>query len=147
MTIDELDGEHVTIGRPAGNTKVYMLDCFDNILPEYARGELTILGGSVGRGYVGLEEQTREKFISYGGMRAYRSGDIAYWNSVGKIVHCGRSDNQIKLRGLRIELDEIETVMNRFEGIKRSVVLVKGEGNEQYLCGYYAAEQPWIRRC
>lgn len=142
VTIDELDGEHVTIGRPAGNTKVYMLDCFDNILPEYARGELTILGGSVGRGYVGLEEQTREKFISYGGMRAYRSGDIAYWNSAGKIVHCGRSDNQIKLRGLCIELDEIETVMNRFEGIKRSVVLVKGEGNEQYLCGYYAAEQP-----
>lgn len=142
VTIDVLDGEHVTIGRPAGNTKVYMLDSFDNVLPEYARGELTILGGSVGRGYVGLEQQTREKFISCRGLRAYRSGDIAYWNADGKIVHCGRSDNQIKLRGLRVELDEIENVMDRFEGIKRSVVLVKGEGNEQYLCGYYAAEAP-----
>ncbi len=140
VTIDELDGEHVTIGTPAGNTKIYMLDRFGNILPKFARGELTILGGSVGRGYVGLPEMTKEKFIDYCGEPAYRSGDVAYWNENGKIVHCGRSDNQIKLRGLRVELDEIENVMNRFEGIGRSVVLVKGEGNDQFLCGYYVAE-------
>lgn len=142
VTIDELDGKHVTIGTPAGNTKVYMLDAFDHILPAYARGELTILGESVGRGYVNLSEATKEKFIRYQGEKAYRSGDIAYWNAEGKIVHCGRSDNQIKLRGLRVELDEIENVMNRFEGIKRSVVIVRGEGNDQALCGYYVAEQP-----
>lgn len=142
VTIDTLDGKNVTIGTPAGNTKVYMLDCFDNILPKFARGELTIVGNSVGRGYVGLEEMTREKFIEYSGERAYRSGDIAYWNADGKIVHCGRSDNQIKLRGLRVELDEIENVMNRYDGIKRSVVLVKGEGNDQFLCGYYVSEKP-----
>ncbi|MGN0163217.1 MAG: amino acid adenylation domain-containing protein, partial [Candidatus Ornithomonoglobus sp.] len=140
VTIDTLDGENVTIGTPAGNTKVYMLDCYDNILPKFARGELIITGGSVGRGYVGLEEMTKEKFIGFNGERAYRSGDIAYWNGDGKIVHCGRSDNQIKLRGLRVELDEIENVMNRYEGIKRSVVLVKGEGNDQFLCGYYVSE-------
>lgn len=140
VTIDTLDGRNVTIGAPAGNTKVYMLDCYDNILPKFARGELIITGGSVGRGYVGLEEMTKEKFIQFNGERAYRSGDIAYWNGDGKIVHCGRSDNQIKLRGLRVELDEIENVMNRYEGIKRSVVLVKGEGNDQFLCGYYVSE-------
>ncbi len=142
VTIDELDGKTVTIGRPAGNTGVYMLDSFDHILPKYARGELTITGDSVGRGYIGLEEMTAERFITFHGERAYRSGDIAYWNADGKIVHCGRSDNQIKLRGLRVELDEIENVMNRFDGIKRSVVLVKGEGNDAFLCGYYVAEQP-----
>ena len=142
VTIDELDGERVTIGRPAGNTGIYMLDCYGNILPKFARGELTITGESVGRGYIGLEQQTKEKFITCQGEKAYKSGDIAYWNADGKIVHCGRSDNQVKLRGLRIELDEIETVMNRFGEIKRSVVLVKGEGGEQYLCGYYAADRP-----
>lgn len=140
VTIDQLDGENVTIGTPAGNTKIYMLDRFDNILPEFAQGELTILGESVGRGYVGLEQMTTEKFISFNGEKAYRSGDIAYWNSDGKIIHCGRNDNQIKLRGLRVELDEIENVMNRFDGIKRSIVLVKGEGNDQYLCGYYVSQ-------
>lgn len=142
VTIDTLDGKTVTIGTPAGNTKVYMLDCYDNILPKFARGELTIIGDSVGRGYIGLEEMTKEKFIEFSGERAYRSGDIAYWNGNGKIVHCGRSDNQIKLRGLRVELDEIENVMNRYEDIKRSVVLVKGEGNDQFLCGYYVSEKP-----
>ena len=142
VTIAELDGKMVTIGKPAGNTKIYMLDSFGHILPKYARGELVITGKSVGRGYVGLDEMTKEKFITYNGSPAYRSGDIAYWNADGNIIHCGRSDNQIKLRGLRVELDEIENVMNRFEGIKRSVVLVKGEGNDQYLCGYYVAEAP-----
>lgn len=140
VTIDELDGEHVTIGTPAGNTKIYMLDEFNHVLPKFAKGELTILGDSVGRGYVELPEMTKEKFIDYHGQRAYRSGDIAYWNSDGKIVHSGRNDNQIKLRGLRVELDEIENVMNRFEGIKRSVVFVKGEENDPFLCGYYVAE-------
>lgn len=142
VTIDELDGKHITIGKPAGNTGVYMVDAYDQILPVFARGELIITGNSVGRGYIGLEEQTREKFISFNGEKSYRSGDIAYWNADGKIVHCGRSDNQVKLRGLRVELDEIENVMNRFEGIKRSVVLVRGEGNDQQLCGYYVAEKP-----
>lgn len=142
VTIDELDGKTVTIGRPAGNTELCVLDWFDQPLPPYARGELTILGDSVGRGYVALPEQTRQKFIAFAGHKAYRSGDIAYWNRDGKIVHCGRSDNQIKLRGLRVELDEIENVMDRFEGITRSVVIVRGEGNDQYLCGYYVAAQP-----
>lgn len=140
VTIDELDGKSVTIGKPAGNTKILMLDEFGNVLPKYARGELTIIGDSVGRGYVGLDAATREKFVDIHGERAYKSGDIAYWNVNGKIVHCGRSDNQIKLRGLRVELDEIENVMNRYPEIKRSVVLVRGEGSDQFLCGYYVAD-------
>lgn len=142
VTIDELDGKHITIGRPAGNTGIYMVDAFGHILPKFVRGELLITGESVGRGYIGLDEQTKEKFIVLNGQKAYRSGDIAYWSADGRIVHCGRRDNQVKLRGLRVELDEIENVMNRFKGIKRSVVLVKGEGNDQKLCGYYVAEEP-----
>lgn len=147
VTIDELDGKHITIGRPAGNTGVFMVDSFDHILPKFARGELIITGESVGRGYIGLEDLTREKFVTMYGQKAYRSGDIAYLNADGKIIHCGRSDNQIKLRGLRVELDEIENVMNRFDGIKRSVVLVKGEGDDQKLCGYYVAENPVDTKC
>lgn len=142
VTIDELDGRQVTIGRPAGNTGVYMLDAFGNILPKLARGELVITGKSVGRGYVGLAKQTAENFIILEGERAYRSGDIAWWNTEGKIVHCGRSDNQVKLRGLRVELDEIVNAMNLFPGIQQSVVLVKGEGAAQFLCGYYVSDSP-----
>lgn len=102
----------------------------------------SLISRGVGRSYIGLAEQTKAKFITCQGEKAYKSGDIAYWDADGKIVHCGRSDNQVKLRGLRVELDEIENVMNRFGEIKRSVVLVKGEGSEQYLCGYYAADRP-----
>lgn len=142
VTIDELDGKNITIGKPAGNTAVFAVDRFGNILPEFAKGELVISGKSVGRGYIKLQKQTDEKFIKINGKKAYLSGDIAYFNGDGKIIHCGRNDNQIKLRGLRIELDEIENTMNRFEGIKRSVVLVKGDGDDKYLCGYYVCEKP-----
>lgn len=139
VTIDQLDGKNITIGRPCNNVKVLMLDRFDQILPPGAPGELTIVGKSVGRGYIGLPQMTAEKFIQFHGENAYRSGDIAYWNQDGKIEFCGRSDNQVKLRGLRVEIDEIENVMNTYPSIKRSVVLVKENSSGQYLCGYYTA--------
>lgn len=142
VTIDELDGERVTIGKTANNVKVFMRDVCGHILPKYAPGELTIVGKSVGRGYIGLEEMTRDKFIDFHGSRAYRSGDIAYWNKDGKIEFCGRGDNQVKLRGLRVELDEIENVMCSYPTVTRSVVLVKENEAGQYLCGYFMAEEP-----
>ncbi len=141
VTIDDMQEEKISIGRPIGNTKVFILDSFGNALPRFAPGEITICGKSVGRGYMGMPEATEEKFIFQGGLKAYKSGDIGYWNGDGKIECKGRKDNQIKLRGLRIELDEIEKAMNTFEGIDRSVVLVKENESGQYLCGYYSGRE------
>ena len=146
VCIGTLDGGMVTIGGPTLNTAFLIRDKFGNLLPPYARGELVIAGAQVGGGYIHLPEQTRDKFIhaDWAGrtLNAYRSGDIAYFDGNGRIIHCGRNDNQVKIRGLRIELDGVENVMNSFPGIKRSVVLVRGEGEGKYLCGYYVSDAP-----
>ena len=139
-SMDYVESNRITIGKPCSNTKVYMLDKYQNILPPGVPGELTILGDCVGRGYVGKQELTKEKFITFLGMPAYRSGDLARWSHDGKILFMGRMDNQVKLRGLRVELDEIENVINDFSQVIRSVVLVKeNKAAGQFLCGYYTA--------
>ena len=151
VSVGTLDGERVTIGGPTANTRFYIRDRFGNVLPAWMRGELVIAGEQVGNGYIGLPEKTKAVFIRVddegrtapeGAVPAYRSGDVAYWNDRGEIMHCGRNDNQVKLRGLRIELDGIENVMNGFPTIERSVVRVLGEGDGKYLCGYYVAPHP-----
>ena len=90
---------------------------------------------------MGKPEMTADKFIAFEGRRAYRSGDLARWNHHGKVEFMGRMDNQVKLRGLRVELDEIENVMNRYPAVKSSVVLVKEKDGDQFLCGYFVAER------
>ena len=146
VSIGTLDGSYVTIGGPNANTYFLIRDRFGNVLPKYMRGELVIAGDCVGNGYVGLPEKTKEVYITVTKdgkeLPAYRSGDIAYFNAAGEIMHCGRNDNQVKIRGLRVELDGIENTMNTYPGIERSVVLVLGEGDGKYLCGYYVAKHP-----
>ena len=141
-SIDYLTSDRITIGKPLCNTKVVMLDKFDNELPVNVPGELTILGECVGRGYVANEKLTKEKFITFNGLPAYRSGDLARFADDGKIIFMGRMDNQVKLRGLRIELDEIENVMNSYPSVQRSVVLVREDKKAgQYLCAYFTASE------
>lgn len=141
-SIDVVESNKITIGKPLCNTKVYMLDKNRNILPPNVPGELTVLGECVGRGYVGKEELTKDKFITFENLPAYKSGDLARWGYDGKIYFMGRMDNQVKLRGLRIELDEIENVMNDYPTVLRSVVLVKENPQAgQFLCGYFTASE------
>jgi len=134
-------GEQVTVGRPMANTAFYVADTFGNALPVGLRGELIICGDQVGRGYVGLPEKTAAAFFSHDGMRAYRSGDLAAWTEEGEIRIFGRLDNQIKLRGFRIELDEIEKVMTEFPGISAGAATVRKTGATEYLAGYYTASE------
>ncbi len=134
-------GGAVTIGKPMANIQMMMLDKYRNLLPAGAPGELLIIGNGVGRGYVGKPEMTADKFIGFEGKKAYRSGDLARWNHHGKIEFMGRMDNQVKLRGLRVELDEIENVINRYPTVKSSVVLVKEKDSIQFLCGYFVAQE------
>ncbi|MDE5699144.1 MAG: amino acid adenylation domain-containing protein [Lachnospiraceae bacterium] len=137
---DQVTGDKITIGKPMANIKIVMIDKHQNLLPAGVPGELLIIGNSVGRGYVGKPDMTADKFIRFEGRNAYRSGDLAKWNHHGKIEFMGRMDNQVKLRGLRVELDEIENVMNQYPTVKSSVVLVKEKDSNQFLCGYFVAE-------
>ncbi len=134
--------EYVTIGKPFANTEIYMLDKRGHILPINAIGDLTIAGDSVGMGYLGLPEKTKENFIEIFGKKAYRSGDLARYNSDGNIEFFGRLDNQVKLRGLRVELDEIEKVLNSYPNITRSIILVKtNQVDGDYLAAYFTASK------
>ena len=132
-------GEKITIGTPAANVRAYVMDSARHFLPVGACGELVICGDGVGRGYVNLPEKTAEAFFTIDGHRAYRSGDLVRCNDEGEIEFFGRLDNQVKLRGLRVELDEIENVMNEYPGVKVSKVIVRNNGKEDYLAGFFTA--------
>ncbi len=131
---------HITIGTPAANVRAYIFDKCGNPLPRGAKGELIIGGLGVGRGYVNLPDKTAQAFIIVNGERAYRTGDIARIDTRGEIEFFGRLDNQVKLRGLRVELDEIINVMSAYQGVKHAIVIVRGEGEQQYLCAYYTTD-------
>ena len=141
-TLDVVDSPRITIGFPLNNVQTYIIDAEGRRLPFGAVGELLIGGTGVARGYIHRDDLTKEKFIDFNGKRAYRSGDLARLNYDGRIEFFGRKDNQVKLRGLRVELDEIENTLNSYPGVSRSVVLVKESPEEgQFLVGYYLSEQ------
>ena len=132
--------EQVTVGPPIANTVFYVADPFGNELPVGMKGELIICGDQVGRGYVNLPEKSAAAFFTHDGLRAYHSGDLAAWTEDGEVRIFGRIDNQIKLRGFRIELDEIEKVMTEFPGVSSSAATVRKMGGTEYLAGYFTAK-------
>ncbi|MBQ7064979.1 MAG: amino acid adenylation domain-containing protein [Firmicutes bacterium] len=142
-TYHHVTDAYVTIGKPVGNTSLYLLDPHGHLLPICAVGDLTIAGASVGAGYLNLPEKTAEAFIQLDGKPAYRSGDLARYNTEGNMEFFGRMDNQVKLRGLRVELDEIEKVIQSYEGISSVVVVVRNNASEgDFLAAYYTSAVP-----
>ena len=133
--------EMVTVGKPQLNVKEFIVDSDGNELPVGVVGELYIGGKGVARGYNNLDEMTRERFVAYHGERIYKSGDYAKWLPDGNVVILGRTDHQIKLRGLRIELGEIENVMLRVEGMKKVVIMIRKINDREHLCAYYTANR------
>ena len=131
----------VTVGKPQLNVVEFIVDSDGNELPAGVVGELYIGGRGVARGYNNLDDMTRERFVDYHGMRIYKSGDYAKWLSDGNVLILGRTDHQIKLRGLRIELGEIENVMLRVEGMKKVVIMIRQIGGKEHLCAYYTADR------
>lgn len=89
---------------------------------------------------------TVEKFFTLNGCRAYRTGDAAAWTSDGRLRFRGRTDNQVKLRGLRVELGEIESAINACPDVLTSIVVMRGEENNRFLAGYYTASRTGPRR-
>ncbi len=134
--------ERVTVGRPQLNVREFVVDSDGNELPVGVVGELYIGGRGVARGYNNLDEMTRERFIDYHGTRIYKSGDYAKWAPDGDVFILGRKDHQIKLRGLRIELGEVENVIARVEGVKNVVIMIRQLGGKEHLCAYFTADCP-----
>ncbi len=136
--------EDVTLGKPMGNVQVYILDKNNMPTPIGVTGELCIAGEGVGAGYLNRPELTAEKFIDnpFGEGKLYRTGDLAYWREDGNIVYVGRNDFQVKIRGLRIELEEIESAICSIDGISQAVVLVrKNNEGRQLICAFYTGAE------
>ncbi len=127
------------IGKPINNTKLYILDSALNPVPVSVPGDLYIAGECLARGYYNQPELTEQRF-SYNLQfkeRLYKTGDIAYWLPDGNIAYLGRDDFQVKIRGNRIELEEIENIISNYPNVKQCVVTVKTFNQEKYLVAYY----------
>lgn len=126
----------VPIGNPIANTEIYILDEQRRPCAVGEAGELYIGGAGVGRGYLNRPELTADKFIPHPfseqkGARLYRTGDWARLTDDGQIEFAGRRDQQVKLRGFRIELGEVETALSRHPSVRESVIVARGESNEE----------------
>jgi amino acid adenylation domain-containing protein len=136
----------ITVGRPLANCTAYVVDEHHQRLPMGAIGELFLGGICVGAGYLNRPELTSEKFLAdpfsgEPGARLYRTGDLARVLPNGEIDLLGRADNQVKLRGYRIELEEIEAVLDSHRSISKSVAKVVNVGDgDQCLVAYVVAK-------
>ena len=137
--------DSIPIGKPIDNTQLLILDKHQRLLPVGIVGELYISGVGVGQGYLNREELTTEKFIPnpYGSYPTlYKTGDLAKWQTDGNIDYCGRTDFQIKIRGLRVELGDIENAVSQYTAVQQVLVTVLTIHAEQTLCAYFTAIQP-----
>lgn len=133
-----------SIGKPIQNTQFVIIDNKDKILPINCFGELAIGGNGVGKGYLRREELTREKFItlSIGNEKRvfYKTGDLVRLDFSGNFLFFGRKDSQIKLRGHRIELQEIEEVAGQHPFVQQVAIKMFGEALDAYLAAFVVLE-------
>jgi polyketide synthase PksJ len=132
----------VPIGRPIANTQFHVLDSQKQPVPIGAIGELYIAGDGVMQGYWHRPELNQTKLIDYQGHRCYATGDRVCYGNSGNLIYLGRIDEQIKLRGYRIEPSEISTAAMQHPQIDQAVICLCGEGDLAYLAGYYTAQSP-----
>ena len=135
------DPENITVGKALKNYVTEVRDLDGKLLPKGVMGELYIGGPGVGKGYYNMPEKTAEVYTTINDIPYYRSGDYAIELPNGEIDIKGRIDNQIKLRGLRIEIGEIESNINRFPNIKRTIVVIKEINNNDHLCAYFTSDE------
>ena len=138
--VDQAKDTDIPIGRPVPNTWSLVCDTSGHLLPVGVTGELCLAGRQIAEGYWGMPELTVEKFVDcplLPGMKMYRTGDLARYNESGELECLGRIDNQVKLRGFRIEMGEIENVCMSCPGVFTAAADVKNNGSTPVLCLYY----------
>jgi len=147
------EGSHgVWIGRPIGGAEIY-IGGEGQLSPVGIPGELYIGGAGLARGYLNRPELTAEKFVENGfdrdrGGRLYRSGDLGRWLEGGDIEYLGRRDEQVKVRGYRVELGEVERVLESCPGVSQGVVVARSDGGGVVqLVGYAVSEGTFDREC
>ena len=143
-TVSDLTNkERVDIGQPIKNTKIYIVDESLYILPNGKAGEICIAGKGLAKGYVGKNDLTAENFIylpQNPEIKVYRTGDLGRYRDDGNLEYLGRTDNQVKVRGYRIEPEEIESHLNQFEGVNQSVVIaLETSDTDKILQAFYTS--------
>lgn len=142
---DITNHSQITIGKPLSNTQIYILDVNKKLCPIGVAGELYIAGDGVGKGYINNSTLTEKSFIKNifnNDSIMYKTGDVGFYKNNGEIVCLGRSDSQVKIRGLRIELSEIEQQLLKVSNICNCCVIKKSSENRDFLCAYYIKEGP-----
>jgi amino acid adenylation domain-containing protein len=141
----------VPVGGPIANTRCYVLDASDRPLPVGVPGKLFIAGAGVARGYIGEDELTAERFVpdpfaAGGEARMYDTGDLARWLPDGTLEFLGRVDEQVKLRGYRVEPAEVETALRAHRAVREAIAVVQrpeaGEPRLVAYCTLMAAADP-----
>jgi amino acid adenylation domain-containing protein len=143
----ELD--KIPIGKPLRNLNIYIVNEQMKKCDVGVKGEIWVSGIGVGRGYINNPQKTKEAFIEdlfmkEKNIRLYKTGDFGCWLPDGNIEYFGRMDNQVKIRGHRIEMDEIESRLLKYDGIKEAAVVIKESDDNKYLCAYITSDKEVI---
>lgn len=139
------DSTRPTLGTPLWNTTVYILDDDLRPVPDGNAGNLHVAGAGLARGYLGQPGITADRFLPdpFGepGLRMYHTGDVAMWNAEGELEYLGRSDNQIKVNGFRVELGEIETLLRARDDVAQALAVPRQDtGTRNRLFAYVVLE-------
>ncbi|WP_412518324.1 amino acid adenylation domain-containing protein [Actinomadura madurae] len=140
VTEESVETDAVPIGRPFPGVEVAVLDPGGNEVPPGAVGELHLGGPGLARGYHGRPAETAQRFLPDGaGGRRYRTGDLVRRRADGALVHVGRSDNEVKVRGVRVGLDGVEATLRRHPEVRDAAVLLERVGGQGVLIAHVVA--------
>lgn len=145
LTTEDAAASMSPVGQPLSDLSAYVLDRYLQPVPVGVAGELYVGGAGLARGYLRRAGLTAQRFLpdpfGNSGARLYRTGDVARWSTTGDLQYVGRSDNQVKVRGYRIELDEIEARLREQPQVRDARVLLRGSGEQRKLVGYVVPER------